>query len=68
MNFLIERGELTACPAIEEQVLGNIEGFRAARPRHTAMATDRLTTLLGKPPRDWREALRDHVAGSLISR
>lgn len=63
---LAEKG--IAVPPVEPLVLAGLAAFRAPRPRHTAMATDRLATLLGAPPRDWRLALREHVDALLISR
>ena len=66
-RFLHER---TGRPAAEVRKLSLAEmtAFRAVRPRHTAMATDRLSAVLGKAPRDWREALREHLEACLISR
>lgn len=49
-------------------LLANMSAFRAARPRHTAMATGRLDSLLGGPPRDWREPLRQHLDSRMLSR
>ncbi|MEP4077572.1 SDR family oxidoreductase [Haloferula sp.] len=68
VDFMFERGDLKTRPIIGRNSLTEIAGFRAERPRHTAMATEILTGLLGKPPRDWREALREHVAERLIIR
>ena len=50
--------------------MAEMAAFRAVRPRHTAMATDRLANLLGEgaAPRDWREALLEHVESRLICR
>ena len=48
--------------------LAEMSAFRAPRPRNTAMATERLATVLGKAPRDWREALWEHLDSRLISR
>ncbi len=59
--------EMTACgrlaeiPDVRKQALSEMTFFRATRPRFTAMETSRLTTLLGHPPRPWREALAEHV-------
>jgi dTDP-4-dehydrorhamnose reductase len=68
LDVLMEHGELTERPLVAGQTLDGIEGFRAKRPRHTAMATGKLAALLEAPPRDWREALREHVTRALISR
>jgi len=68
VGFLVARGELDEKPVIERQILAEMSAFRAERPRHTAMATDRLSVLLGGPPRHWREAMREFVNERLISR
>lgn len=68
VTCLCERGVLERRPEIARLRLAEMEMFRAVRPRHTEMATGRLTALTGVRPRDWREALREHVAARLISR
>ena len=55
-------------PEPKALLMNEIAAFRAVRPRHTAMDTGRLAALLGKAPRDWREALWEHVESRLISR
>ena len=64
--LLAEKGIPVA--GVKALSMAEMTAFRAPRPRHTAMATDRLTDLLGKAPRDWRTALREHVEALLISR
>lgn len=64
--FLTEKG--IATPPLKALVLDEMTAFRAPRPRHTAMDTRRLEALLETPPRDWREALRQHLESRLISR
>lgn len=54
-------GVISACPEIEEQKLDEMSAFRATRPRHTAMDTQRLAELLGDALRPWPEALAEHV-------
>ena len=67
VRFLHERtGQPEA--EVKELSLAEMTAFRAVRPRHTAMCTARLEAVLGKTPRDWREALREHLEGCLISR
>ncbi|MFC7337675.1 SDR family oxidoreductase [Haloferula chungangensis] len=66
--LMMERGALKELPVIERQLLAEMRAFRAKRPRHTAMATPRLSALLGEPPRDWKVAIREHVIEQLISR
>jgi dTDP-4-dehydrorhamnose reductase len=64
--LLAERG--IPMPEVKALSMAEMTAFRAPRPRHTAMSTDRLADLLGKAPRDWRSALREHVESLLISR
>lgn len=59
LAFLARKG--VATPPLEALALDDMTAFRAPRPRHTAMATRRLEVLLGKAPRDWREAMREHL-------
>lgn len=66
LAFLAERG--IATPPLKALALDEMAAFRAPRPRHTAMDTGRLEALLGHSPRDWREALREHLESRLISR
>lgn len=62
VGFLHEHGHLPAVPEVRRLGLSEIPFFRAARPWYTAMSTDRLTGLLGVRPRDWRDALKAHLA------
>lgn len=61
VRHLVRSGRLGQEPAVARQLLDEAAAFRAVRPRHTAMATPRLTGLLGKPPRPWQEALADYL-------
>lgn len=54
-------GAIGARPDIAMETLAGMPAFRAARPRHTAMNTQRLSAVLGKPLRPWPEALAAHV-------
>jgi dTDP-4-dehydrorhamnose reductase len=67
LAYLKERRGIDLPPP-KPLLLAEMSTFRALRPRYTAMATERLEALLGKPPRDWREALRVHLDSRLISR
>ncbi len=62
------RGVLPSCPVVAAQVLAEMPGFRARRPRFTAMDTQRLSALLGQAPRSWSKALAEHVALRCASR
>ncbi len=56
-------GVLTECPETAAETLAGIPSFRAARPQHTALDSQRLAGVLGKPLRPWPEALAEHVRG-----
>lgn len=64
--WLTEQGRVV--PELHALELDHMAAFRAPRPRHSAMATNRLEALLGMPPRDWREALREHLGARLLCR
>jgi dTDP-4-dehydrorhamnose reductase len=61
LQFALEAGSLAGLPEVDSVSLAGHPGFRAVRPVHSAMATDRLTAWLGEAPRPWREALREHL-------
>lgn len=54
-------GVIAECPDIAEETLAGMPAFRAARPRHTALDSQRLADVLGKPLRPWPEALAEYV-------
>jgi len=58
---LMRSGRLDTLPEIEATALDDTVAFRAARPRHTAMATNRLAACLPDPIRGWREAVQDYT-------
>lgn len=60
VDGMVASGELSCRPEIARQTLAEA-GFRAVRPRHTAMATPRLAEVLGSRPRSWREALAEYM-------
>ena len=68
LNTLVEKGALKERPVVARQLLQEMGGFRAVRPRHTALGTAKLAGLLGRAPRNWKEALREYLIQSLISR
>lgn len=54
-------GRLASAPELTRVSLEGCGFFHAPRPRFTAMSNRRLSRILGKPPRAWREALHEHV-------
>jgi len=63
IDLALASGRLVSPPELRRSLLDDSDFFRAARPRFTAMSNQRLCRILGKPPRTWREALREHVGG-----
>ncbi len=41
--------------------MADLKAFIAKRPPNTAMSTDKLASIIGEQPRDWREAVREYV-------
>jgi dTDP-4-dehydrorhamnose reductase len=54
-------GALDECPTVRKQSLKEHGTLRAERPRHTAMSSERLAAVLGKPLRSWNDAVREYV-------
>ncbi len=46
---------------VDPLTLADFPSFKAARPIHTALATDRLAALLGHDIPDWRDAVRRYL-------
>jgi len=57
-------GRLATAPELGRTSLDGCDFFHAPRPRFTAMSNQRLSGILGTPPRPWREALREHVGSA----
>lgn len=56
-------GVIAESPDIAEETLAGMPIFRAARPKHTALDSQRLSGVLGNPLRPWPEALAEYVRG-----
>lgn len=59
---MVKRGVIRECPTVTAQTLEEMAAFRAPRPRFTCMDTAKLSTILGRPLRHWRDALAEHIA------
>jgi dTDP-4-dehydrorhamnose reductase len=44
--------------------MADMKAFIARRPPFTAMSTEKLTRITGQRPRDWREAVAEHIAAT----
>lgn len=56
-------GALRKIPLVSPLALTDMPGFRAPRPRFTAMDSSQLAVTLGRPLRPWREAVAAYVTG-----
>ena len=62
LKCAVKHGLLPSLPPVAEQKLDEQAGFRDARPRHTAMSSERLSSLMKKPVRAYEEAIDMAVA------
>lgn len=62
LKCAVRHGLLHALPLVAEQKLDEQAGFRDARPRHTAMSSERLGAVLNLPVRPYEEAIDLAVA------
>lgn len=64
VDELLAQGRLPEAPELLATRLSETTAFRAKRPRHSAMSTDRLVEALGYRPEDWRSTVRRYVSES----
>ncbi len=62
LKSAVKHGLLTDLPAVAEQKLDQQAGFRDARPRHTAMSSQALASLLNRPVPNYAAAIDRAVA------
>jgi len=55
-----------ACDHIGPTRLGEVAAFVAARPAQSALDSGKFTRITGIVPRNWHEALREHLASTLM--
>lgn len=56
-----EAGAPLATTEIAPLLLADMKAFKAPRPVHTILSTEKLVRVTGRTPRHWREALRDYI-------
>lgn len=62
LKCAVRHGLLDSLPPVAEQKLDEQAGFRDARPRHTAMSSERAGSLMNRPVRTYQEAIDLAVA------
>jgi dTDP-4-dehydrorhamnose reductase len=61
LEFAAESGLSLRTTRVDGIPLASMTQFVAPRPVFTTLSTEKLTGVLGHPPRHWHEALRDYV-------
>jgi dTDP-4-dehydrorhamnose reductase len=56
-----EEGVPVIAQKIQPRTLASMKSFVAVRPVYTVMATEKFSSLTGRTPRPWQEAVRDFV-------
>ena len=64
----VAAGAPVRAKTVAPQRMEDLKAFIAKRPVYTVLSTARLTELSGEKPRDWREAVGEHVRWWLASR
>ncbi len=62
LQCAVKHGLLADAPAVAEQKLDEQRGFRDARPKHTAMSSQALASLLNRPVPSYADAMDRAVA------
>jgi len=56
-----EAGVVLATTNVAPLLLQDMKAFKAPRPVHTILSTEKLTRVTGKIPRAWQEAVREYI-------
>ncbi|CAN5829265.1 dTDP-4-dehydrorhamnose reductase [soil metagenome] len=60
LDCALQAGLPLKARSVDAIPLDSMKAFLAARPRHTAMDTAKLTAITGQPPRPWQDALAEY--------
>ncbi len=63
LDCATEAGMVLKAHKVSALKMADLKAFIAKRPPNTVMSTDKLASLIGERPRDWREAVREYVRG-----
>jgi len=61
LDCALEAGVSLKAHTIGPQKMQELTAFIARRPPYTVMSTNLLSELIGKPPREWRDAVKEYV-------
>ena len=63
LDCAVEAGMDLKARTVGALKMADLKAFIAKRPPNTAMSTDKLASIIGEQPRDWRDAVREYVRG-----
>lgn len=66
IDCMLGEGATLKTEEVEPLRLDELKAFVAKRPRYSVMANAKLANLTGRVPRDWRDAVFDHVKSILL--
>ncbi len=61
LDCALEYGIPLKSKGVSALKLDEMQTFKAKRPRHTAMSTEKFATLWGQPLRSWKDAVREYI-------
>ena len=61
IDCLLAAGHELKTHVVTPIALADLKNFIAKRPQHSVLSNQKLTTLTGKRPRSWRDAVREYV-------
>ena len=61
LDCAVEAGMELKARTVGALKMADLKAFIAKRPPNTAMSTDKLASIIGEQPRDWRDAVREYV-------
>lgn len=61
LDCALQAGAPIQARTVEPIPLASMKAFVAPRPRQTALHTGKLTSVLGRPPRSWQDAVADFI-------
>ncbi|MGF1657655.1 MAG: dTDP-4-dehydrorhamnose reductase [Verrucomicrobiales bacterium] len=68
LNLAYEYGLPVKTKTVDFQTLAEMKKFVAQRPIHTGLCNEKLSSLLGHPPRTWQDALADYFQQFILPR
>ncbi|MFA7344442.1 MAG: dTDP-4-dehydrorhamnose reductase [Terrimicrobiaceae bacterium] len=61
LQCAVEAGLPLATTTLEPLLLKDMKAFKAPRPAHTILSTEKISRVTGITPRPWRDAVREYI-------